>query len=381
MIKVTVTENDHSVDIQFPCSEIVLQRALMEIRSDDGFPEKHIDYVIYPRELDFLEGLRINLDQLNYLAKRMECFYGCEECQFYEAIKHEGFTEMKDLINLSFNLNKYFIIQNVGDMGKIGREYLLNRDGCIPYDDCDNPEYAEIGRQLMNSGSAIVTDHGLLFIDEDIPFREEFDGQVFPPYVYNSDTVCAVTAEYEGKTEYLYFPCERLAITKAIDRLGYPDIEDVDIKLHDFILYNSDWHDRINSYIATESIYDVNELTEAINKSGRQLDKLTAAVEYAKANDIKSVIALCNMIDLFVVIDDANTNEDVGRFFAKNSFYYIVPENVKPFIDYNLMGEHISAIYDGRFISSGFVCMSEGYSLDMFLDIDNMNLSEIREFE
>ena len=103
----------------------------------------------------------------------MESFFGTEEEQFYEAMKQEGFTELKDLINLSFNLNKYCLIQNIGNMGKIGQEYLLNRDGAIPANDDANPKYAEIGRRLMQSGTGIVTEHGILFVDEDIPIVAE----------------------------------------------------------------------------------------------------------------------------------------------------------------------------------------------------------------
>lgn len=153
MIKVTVQYNDHLVDIHFPCSETTLHSALMEIHAaDDNPPELFIKDVVFPEELDHLKDRFVNLDELNYLAKRMESFFGTEEEQFYEAMKQEGFTELKDLINLSFNLNKYCLIQNIGNMGKIGQEYLLNRDGSIPANDDANPKYAEIGRRLMQSG-------------------------------------------------------------------------------------------------------------------------------------------------------------------------------------------------------------------------------------
>ena len=154
MIKVTVQYNDHLVDIHFPCSENTLQSALMEIHAaDDNPPELFITDVIFPEELDHLKDRFVNLDELNYLAKRMESFFGTEEEQFYEAMKQEGFTELKDLINLSFNLNKYCLIQNIGNMSKIGQEYFLNRDGSIPANDDANPKYAEIGRRLMQSGT------------------------------------------------------------------------------------------------------------------------------------------------------------------------------------------------------------------------------------
>ena len=81
----------------------------------------------------------------------------------------------------------------------------------------------------MQSGTGIVTEHGILFVDEDVPFQELYDGQVFPPYLYDADILCTTKAEYHGKVEYLYLPCERAAIDKSIGRLGAPDAESVSI--------------------------------------------------------------------------------------------------------------------------------------------------------
>ena len=80
MIKVTVQYNDHLVDIHFPCSENTLRSALMEIHAaDDNPPELFVTDVIFPEELDHLKDRFVNLDELNYLAKRMESFFGTEE--------------------------------------------------------------------------------------------------------------------------------------------------------------------------------------------------------------------------------------------------------------------------------------------------------------
>lgn len=71
MIKVTVQYNDHLVDIHFPCSETTLRSALMEIHAaDDNPPELFVTDVIFPEELGHLKDRFVNLDELNYLAKR-----------------------------------------------------------------------------------------------------------------------------------------------------------------------------------------------------------------------------------------------------------------------------------------------------------------------
>lgn len=149
MITVTVRYNDYYADIDFPCSDIYLHSKLLDLHADGlNNTVLFISEVIEPEELSCLKDRFVNLDELNYLAKRMESFFGNEGIQFYEAMKLEHFTELKDLINLSFNLDKYTLIQDVSNMSKVGREYLLNRDGCIPAHDEDDSKYAAIGREL-----------------------------------------------------------------------------------------------------------------------------------------------------------------------------------------------------------------------------------------
>ena len=212
MIKLKIKYGNSQTDLRFPCTEREMNAALERIHAEDVTPlELYVSEVIFPEELGCLQDRFVNLDEVNYLGKRMDSFFGDEEYQFYEAMKLEGFDTLPDLINLSFNLNRYPLIQDIGDMGKIGREYLLTVKGCLPADDADDPKYAEFGRELIRSGKGVFTEHGLLFVDEDTPFVKDYDGQNFPAYVYDQ-MLCFIRAEYNGKTEFLYLPCEEEAI-------------------------------------------------------------------------------------------------------------------------------------------------------------------------
>ena len=216
MIKLKIKYGNSQTDLRFPCTEKEMNAALERIHAEDVTPlELYVSEVIFPEELGFLQDRFANLDEVNYLAKRMDSFFGDEEYQFYEAMKLEGFDTLPDLINLSFNLNRYPLIRDIGDMGKIGREYLLTVNGCLPADDADDPKYAEFGRELIRSGKGVFTEHGLLFVDENTPFVRDYDGQTFPAYLYDPGVLCVAKSEYGGKTEYLYFSCEEEAIDKA----------------------------------------------------------------------------------------------------------------------------------------------------------------------
>ena len=48
--------------------------------------------------------------------------------------------------------------------------------------------------------------------------------------------LCFLRAEYNGKTEFLYLPCEEEAIDKALSRLGVPTPDDVEFSWEDICI-------------------------------------------------------------------------------------------------------------------------------------------------
>lgn len=216
MIRVILKNNHIKKECRFPCTEEELGNVVKSLYYGGATsPGIFIAKVERPEEFEFLEGKEVNLDELNYLGKLMEGFWGTEFLQFFEALKHEGFTSLKDIINLSFNVNRYVLIQDMSSLEKIGREYFLTVNGAVPANETENPLYAEKGRELIQSGKGILTEHGVLFVEGEIPFTEMYNGQTFPLYLNDPKTVLAVTLRYEDNWETICLPCEELAIKKS----------------------------------------------------------------------------------------------------------------------------------------------------------------------
>ena len=354
MIKLKIKYGNSQTDIRFPCTEKALQEALAEIDAEQVRPlELYVTEVVFPEELAFLEDRFANLDEVNYLAKRMDSFFGDEEYQFYEAMKLEGFDTLPDLINLSFNLNRYPLIRDIGDMGKIGREYLLTVNGCVPADDADDPKYADFGRKLIQSGKGVFTEHGLLFVDENTPFVRDYDGQNFPAYVYDQ-MLCFIRAEYNGKTEFLYLPCEEEAIDKAFARLG-TTADEVKITLEDFNTDSPEWFGRFREIASEEGVYELNRLTAAVNTADMDLKKLWSVAEYAEAEDAEQLTRLARNIGCFTFIEGATSYAEVGRFFTETEDRYILDLEMEDYFDYEGFGEYISDKFYGKFVCGGFI--------------------------
>ena len=355
MIKLKIKYGNSQTDIRFPCTEKALQEALAEIGAEQVRPlELYVTEVVFPEELAFLQDRFVNLDEVNFLGKRMDSFFGDEEYQFYEAMKLEGFDTLPDLINLSFNLNRYPLIRDIGDMGKIGREYLLTVNGCIPAHDEDDPKYAQLGRELIQSGNGIFTEHGMLFVDENTPFQRSYDGQTFPPYLYDPGVLCVAKAEYGGKTEYLYFPCEEEAIDKAFARLG-TTADEVKITLEDFNTDSPEWFGRFREIASEEGVYELNRLTAAVNTADMDLKKLWSVAEYAEAEDAEQLTRLAKNIGCFTFIEGATSYAEVGRFFTETEDRYILDLEMEDYFDYEGFGEYISDKFYGKFVCGGFI--------------------------
>jgi len=378
MIKLKIKYGNSQTDFRFPCTEKEMNAALERIHAEDVTPlELYVSEVIFPEELGCLQDRFVNLDEVNFLGKRMDGFFGDEEYQFYEAMKSEGFNTLPDLINLSFNLNRYPLIQDIGDMGKIGREYLLTVKGCLPADDADDPKYAKLGRELVHSGKGIFTEHGLLFVDENTPFQKVYDGQVFPAYVYDQ-MLCFIRAEYNGKAEYLYLPCEEEAIDKAFARLGAPTPDDVELSWEDHCIESDKWAERFKEIAAEEGAYELNKLAAAVNRADMDMEKLWAVAEYGEAEDAKQLSRLAKNLNCFTFIKGASNYVEVGEFVTRNNEDFNVNPNVAKFFDYEAFGEHIAEEYYGKFVDSGFIYNDSDTSLlDILYQDEPMTMGEM----
>ena len=379
MIKLKIKYGNESTDTRFPCKETEMSAALERIHAEDVTPlELYVTGVVFPEELNFLQDRFVNLDEVNFLGKRMDGFFGDEEYQFYEAMKSEGFDTLPDLINLSFNLDRYPLIRDISDMGKIGREYLLTVKGCLPADDEDDPKYAKLGRELIRSGKGVFTEHGLLFVNENTPFQKLYDGQVFPPYVYDSDVLCIARAEYNGKSEYLYLPCEEEAINKAFARLGAPTPDDVELSCEDICIESEKWTERFKEIAAEEGVYELNRLAAAVNSADMDMEKLWAVAEYGKAEDAKQLARLAENLDCFTFIVGASNYEEVGIYVTENNENFSVNPSVEKFFDYKAFGKYINDAYYGEFVDGGFIYNDTDTSLlDILYQDKPMTMGEI----
>ena len=73
-----------------------------------------------------LENVAINVDELDYLAKRLESFDKDELAQFQGAIASRDYFDMTDLINLTFCCQSVTVVEDFTDLTAVGRKHYMN---------------------------------------------------------------------------------------------------------------------------------------------------------------------------------------------------------------------------------------------------------------
>lgn len=277
MIKATIQNSPYCTEVRFPCSETELSKKLGEI----GMNTEHLAPVgmvieIEPAELSILQDCEVSLDALNYLGKRLDGMDKSEYRQYLAVLSCSEISEgwgLKNMINLTYNLARYTLIEDTDDLEQIGHTHMLNVRGALSESEYTNSEWlAEEGMKLLESGSGIDTEYGKIYVNKEVPFEEVFNGTTFPGYYCEPNSVAAVEIGYSDLTELVELPCEDIAIKKALCRLGADSIKDCKILVDSTLDISDEWSEKISEVEKTKDVIGLNRLlkTEGIRLNREQ---------------------------------------------------------------------------------------------------------------
>ena len=108
--------------------------------------------------------LTVNVEELNYLAKRLDSFDTSEAAQF-QAMAHKlELFELKDLINLTFCCQQATVITDFSDLAAVGRDHYMNlHGGSASVDELNKLDSEETARRLIESGGGTITPYGVVY--------------------------------------------------------------------------------------------------------------------------------------------------------------------------------------------------------------------------
>ena len=317
------------------------------------------------------EMLTVNVEELNYLAKRLDSFDTGEAAQF-QAMAHKlELFELKDLINLTFCCQQATVIADFSDLAAIGRDHYMNlHGGCAKTEELDALDGEATARQLIESGSGMITPYGVVY-DNGMKLEQVYDGQFFPCYYYEPNAITvAVTAKSEPEdTEHitwLYLPMAQEEIDRTLQRAGITAPLDIQLGLEDTQLPNEV---DVLLDMEQESLAGLNVLAQATDElSSDDMKKLGAVVTLAKPQNAEQIKNLVENLDLFDFAPGAHTPEEYGKYMIQQSGHFDYDENLDEFYDYEKYGLQRMGEEDGMFTDRGYIAYKGYTSLAEIMD-------------
>lgn len=382
-IELLLQNKGRNINVKFPCSESEYQTVCRELELKDNYA--FVRDVVEPKALAFKKGTFVNLDEINYLAKRMDSFDQKEQFVFFAAVEVGDYLSTKDLINLTFNQTCYTLIRDVSNLKSVGRNYVLCREVAISADELEKMDLEKIGRELLSSGKGIPTKYGLLFRNEDVAFETLYKGKGFPAYYYTGGEVLGVEIENGGERDYIYFPCEETEIDRALQRIGASDISECS-KSIDFCDGDREWENYFNNLLEKNDIESVNAISSAINRLSSNSDaisenlyKLSSVMEFAGVtfDDTVKVIRLARCLEEFCYYREMKDDEMLGRTL-KEQEYCDIPDSMDKYMDYERYARDFLEEKGGAYTKNGdVVYLREDQSLSEILGENDIKMGGI----
>ncbi len=321
-----------------------------------------------------MESTAVNLDELDYLAKRLDSFCVGEDAQFQGMAAKMNLSDIKDFINLTFCCQRATVITDFSDLEAIGRSHYMNlNDGCASKEELDNLDGYETALLLIESGSGIITPYGVVY-DNGMKLEQLYDGRHFPCYHYEPTPIAAgIVSCYAPRearpADWLYLPAAQSQISRTMARAGIHSTNE--LRLCEFenslpkALEQALFLDR-------ESLEALNGMCAAIAPlDQKELQKLEAVVAMAAPDSASQITQLAENIEQFDFIPGVHTPEEYGRYMIQESGHFGYDDHLEGFYDYEKYGKQHIAAEQGEFTDQGYVAYHGTMSLEELMREDS----------
>ena len=275
-----------------------------------------------PPVLERLKGHRVNVDELDYLSRRLDGFDGNEIMKFSAMAHIMGLTAAKDLINLTFCSSEVTVIRNFNNLASEGETHFLTVKGGASLEELKEIDPVKIISDLIAGGKGVVTPYGVAY-HNGMVFQELYKGGNFPEYHCVPEILFGKLSKSRQPENWeeivpLYFPMGDSALTRALVRAGleksgeplYLELESADAPLEVEQALGAERTVRVRDGVLEE----LNAMSRAIAKlPDSEYGKLGEVIRFAEPRDAAQIQRLAENLDLFEFIPDEGTPEEQER--------------------------------------------------------------------
>ena len=319
-----------------------------------------------------MNGTLANVDELDWLGKKLESFDQYELLQFNAAAERFGLCSADELIDLSFCASEMTVISDFGDLEKVGRKHYLTVHGAADTKELERLNGKEIAQALITGQPGTVTQFGVVY-DNGVQLEPVYNRKQLPQNWIAETCIMEVEigakgAETANAHEWGQLPASRMKLERVMLRVGIASCGEMQMLVSD-----SRFPDEVNCALdfERESLFELNRLCHACSNFKEQdLEKLGAVCQMAKPTCAANIRQLAENLDQFDFAPNVHTPEELGKYMIQQSGHYEYDENLEDFYNYGDYGVKRMLQEDGVFVDRGYVSYHGTLTLEELMQDD-----------
>ena len=352
-----------SLTISFPIPEERYENVIFALKNlqigDERKQDCCIDSIRAPDcpALCRMSGTLANVDELDWLGRKLESFDQYELLQVSAAAERFGLCSADELVDLSFCANEMTVISDFSDLERVGRKHYLTVHGACDPKELENLDGKETALALISGQPGYVTRYGVVY-DNGMKLEQAYDRKHLPPIWMAESCIMELKLRATGeddpkKQEWVQLPASRMKLERAMLRAGIPSCGEMQMLVSD-----SRFPDEVDCTLDVEhgSLFELNRLCQICSNFKEQdFEKLGAACQMAKPECASNIRQLAENLDQFDFAPSVHTPEELGKYMIQQSGHYEYDENLEDFYNYGDYGVKRMLQEDGVFVDRGYV--------------------------
>ena len=367
-----------TLTITFPIPEEQYENVILALKKlqlgDESKQDCCIDSIHAPNcpALRRMNGTLANVDELDWLGKKLESFDQYELLQFLAAAERFSLYSADELINLSFCASEMTVISDFSDLEKVGRKHYLTVHGAADTKELEKLDGKELAQALISGQPGTVTQFGVVY-DNGVQMKPVYNRKQLPQNWIAETCIMeleigAKGAEAANAHEWVQLPASRIKLERAMLRAGIASCGEMQMLVTD-----SRFPDEVDCALNMEheSLFELNRLCQICSNFKEQdFEKLGAVCQLAKPTCAANIRQLAENLDQFDFAPNVHTPEELGKYMIQQSGHYEYDENLEDFYNYGDYGVKRMLQEDGVFVDRGYVSYHGTLTLDELMRDD-----------
>ena len=352
-----------SLTISFPIPEERYENVIFALKNlqigDERKQDCCIDSIRAPDcpALCRMSGTLANVDELDWLGRKLESFDQYELLQVSAAAERFGLCSADELVDLSFCANEMTVISDFSDLERVGRKHYLTVHGACDPKELENLDGQETALALISGQPGYVTRYGVVY-DNGMKLEQAYDRKHLPPVWMPESCIMELKIRVTGeddpkKQEWVQLPTSQIKLERAMLRVGIASCSEMQMLVSD-----SQFPDEVDCALnfERESLFELNRLCHACSNFKEQdFVKLGAVCQMAKPTCAANIRQLAENLDQLDFAPNVHTPEELGKYMIQQSGHYEYDENLEEFYNYGDYGVKRMLQEDGTFVDRGYI--------------------------